>query len=133
MFQDISIEELLELQHKKELVLIDVRSPSEYSDATIPGSLNIPLFNDTERAEIGTLYKQVSVQAAKEKGLEIVSAKLPAFIKTFRTDSGSKDGFLLARRHAQQDDSNGSVADGYSGVQIIRRHSGLSEVGGRYP
>lgn len=84
MFQDITLEELLELQQKKELTLIDVRSPSEYKDATIPGSLNIPLFDDTERAEIGTVYKQVSIQSAKERGLEIVSAKLPSFVRTFQ-------------------------------------------------
>ncbi|OXM83901.1 tRNA 2-selenouridine(34) synthase MnmH [Paenibacillus rigui] len=83
MFQDITIDELLALREKKEIVMIDVRSPSEYADSTIPGSLNIPLFDDAERAEVGTIYKQVSVQAAKDRGLEIFSAKLPAFIKTF--------------------------------------------------
>ncbi|MFB9274383.1 tRNA 2-selenouridine(34) synthase MnmH [Cohnella cellulosilytica] len=83
MFQDITLEELRDLQQKQELAFVDVRSPSEYEQATIPGSLNIPLFNDAERAEIGTIYKQTSVQAAKERGLEIVSAKLPAFIKEF--------------------------------------------------
>lgn len=90
MFQDIAIEELLELQQKKKFTLIDVRSPSEYQDATIPGSLNIPIFTDEERAEIGTLYKQVSIQAAKDRGLEIVSAKLPAFIKSFEQIQGQK-------------------------------------------
>ncbi|WP_281889769.1 tRNA 2-selenouridine(34) synthase MnmH [Paenibacillus sp. YYML68] len=82
MFQDITVAELLELQRKREIVLIDVRSESEYVDSTIPGSLNIPLFNDEERAEVGTLYKQVSVDAAKTKGLELVSRKLPAFIQS---------------------------------------------------
>lgn len=84
MFQDMSIEQLLELRQNKTIVTIDVRSPSEFADATIPGSLNIPLFDDAERAEVGTTYKQVSVQAAMDKGLELVSAKLPDFIKTFR-------------------------------------------------
>lgn len=83
MFQDITIEELLALKDKKELVMIDVRSPSEFQDSTIPGSINIPFFDDNERAEIGTIYKQVSVQAAKDRGLEIISAKLPTFVKTF--------------------------------------------------
>ncbi|WP_372635504.1 tRNA 2-selenouridine(34) synthase MnmH [Cohnella sp.] len=83
MLQDITLEELRTLQQKQELAFVDVRSPSEYELATIPGSLNIPLFDDAERAEIGTIYKQTSVQAAKERGLEIVSAKLPAFIKEF--------------------------------------------------
>jgi tRNA 2-selenouridine synthase len=90
LFQDITIEELLELQQKKELVLIDVRSPSEYSDATIPGSLNISIFDDRERAEIGTLYKQVNADAAKDRGLEIVSAKLPAFVKSFERVDAQK-------------------------------------------
>ncbi|WMT40224.1 rhodanese-like domain-containing protein [Paenibacillus sp. D2_2] len=62
----------------KGMTMIDVRSPSEYAESTIPGSVNIPLFDDQERAEIGTLYKRVSVDAAKERGLEIVSAKLPS-------------------------------------------------------
>lgn len=93
MFQDITIEELLKLHENKQLILIDVRSPSEFEDATIPGSLNIPLFDDAERAEIGTIYKQVSMQAAKDRGLEIVSAKLPAFIKSFERLQGQKAVF----------------------------------------
>ncbi len=83
MFQEITLEDLRALQESRELAFVDVRSPSEFEQATIPGSLNIPLFNDAERAEIGTIYKQTSVQAAKERGLEIVSAKLPAFMKEF--------------------------------------------------
>lgn len=85
MFQDIQVQELLELQNKRELALIDVRSPGEYEEFTIPGSSNIPLFNNEERAEIGTIYKQVSIEAAKQRGLEIVSAKLPAFIREFES------------------------------------------------
>lgn len=93
MFQDISIDELLSLKNNNELTIIDVRSPSEYKEATIPGSLNIPFFNDEERAEVGTIYKQVNPQAAKERGLEIVSAKLPSFIKEFAQIDGKKAVF----------------------------------------
>ncbi|MFJ7747398.1 tRNA 2-selenouridine(34) synthase MnmH [Peribacillus sp. NPDC097295] len=93
MFQDISVDELIDLKDKNELTVIDVRSPSEYKDATIPGSLNIPFFNDEERAEVGTLYKQVSAQAAKERGLEIISVKLPSFIKEFAEIEGKKAVF----------------------------------------
>lgn len=93
MFQDITLEELLALQQKQELAVIDVRSPSEYEDSTIPGSVNIPFFNDAERAEIGTLYKQTSIQAAKERGLEIISAKLPALVKEFAKVGGPKAVF----------------------------------------
>lgn len=83
MFQDITVEKLLALRDGNELVSIDVRSPSEYRNATIPGSINIPLFNDEERAEVGTIYSRIGVEEAKVRGLELVSAKLPAFIRAF--------------------------------------------------
>jgi tRNA 2-selenouridine synthase len=80
MFQDITVEELLELQQKWELTLIDVRSPSEFIRATIPGSMNIPLFNDLERLELGSL----STEVAKNRALEIASVRLPSFVKDFQ-------------------------------------------------
>jgi len=83
MFKDINWPDCSQLRTEKDVVIIDVRSPGEYEQASIPGSINIPLFDNEERAEIGTLYTQVGVEAAKERGLEIVSAKLPAFVKQF--------------------------------------------------
>lgn len=93
MFQDMTIEQLLDEAKRGVLTLIDVRSPSEFAESTIPGSVNIPFFDDEERSQVGTLYKQVSIQAAKERGLEIVSAKLPAFIKQFAQLEGRKAVF----------------------------------------
>lgn len=93
MFQDISVEELIELQKDKQMVLIDVRSEKEFEDSTMPGSINIPLFNNEERHEVGTLYKQTSKKAASDKGLEIVSRKLPQFIKEFEKISARKAVF----------------------------------------
>lgn len=93
MFSNITVEELMSGSRKNEMVLIDVRSPSEYKNFTIPGSINIPFFDDEERAEIGTLYKQVSVHAAKERGLEIISAKLPEFVRKFKEVEGNKTVF----------------------------------------
>ncbi len=83
MFHDIGVEELLQYKGKEPLALIDVRSPKEFADGSIIGSMNIPLFDDNERAEIGILYKQAGYEKAKEKGLEIVSKKLPEWIKRF--------------------------------------------------
>lgn len=93
MFSNIVVEDLIPLVEKEEMVLIDVRSPSEYKNFSMPGSINIPFFDDAERAEIGTLYKQVSVDAAKERGLEIISAKLPEFVREFKKIEGNKTVF----------------------------------------
>ncbi len=83
MFRDISLTDLLVAHNKGEHTLVDVRSPKEFQESTIPGSLNIPIFNDEERAEVGTIYKQVGGEEAKVRGLEIFSAKLPTFIAKF--------------------------------------------------
>lgn len=85
MFKNITLEELLQKQTQEDITLIDVRSPKEFSEFTIPGSINIPVFNNDERAEIGTLYKQVSPEKASERGLEIFSTKLPQFIAAFKS------------------------------------------------
>ena len=84
MVRDITLTDALELQKNHSHTLVDVRSPKEFEEATIPGSLNIPIFTNEERAEVGTLYKQVGKQAAMDHGLAIFSKKLPDFIAEFR-------------------------------------------------
>lgn len=84
MFQDITLDELQLLQRKHAHTLIDVRSPSEFHEATIPDSINIPVFTDDERAEVGTIYKQIGQKEAERRGLEIFSKKLPDFVESFR-------------------------------------------------
>lgn len=51
-------------------LVLDVRSPSEYAHAHIPGATSFPLFSDEERKAIGTLYKQTSREAAVFEGLK---------------------------------------------------------------
>ena len=55
---------------------IDVRSPAEYAQGHIPGAVNLPLFSDAERAEVGTLYKQQGSRAAVLHGLAAVGPRL---------------------------------------------------------
>lgn len=83
MFKDVSPEELYHFKNHDH-TLVDVRSPKEFEEATIPGAINIPLFSNEERAQVGTTYKHEGQDAAKELGLEIFSKKLPAFIKEFK-------------------------------------------------
>jgi len=56
--------------------LIDLRSPAEFAQGHIPGATNLPLFNNDERAEIGTLYKQQGRQAAVLRGLALVGPRM---------------------------------------------------------
>ncbi len=61
--------------------IIDVRSPAEFEYAHIPGALNIPLFENDERAQVGILYKQSGRQGAIFKGLDIVGPKMSGFLR----------------------------------------------------
>ena len=58
-------------------VILDVRAPCEFARGRIPGAINVPLFCDDERAEVGTLYKRLGHDAAVRRGLEIVEGKGP--------------------------------------------------------
>jgi tRNA 2-selenouridine synthase len=56
--------------------IIDVRSPGEFLLDHVPGSSNHPVLEDHERAEIGTLYKQVSPFLARKRGAVLVSRNI---------------------------------------------------------
>ncbi len=58
--------------------IIDARTPAEYALDHIPGAISAPVLYDAERAEVGTLYKQVSQFDAKKLGAALV-AKNVAF------------------------------------------------------
>ncbi len=58
--------------------LVDVRSPAEFAQGHIPGSHNLPLFDDAGRAAVGTLYKQQGRRAAVLHGLGLVGPRLEA-------------------------------------------------------
>ena len=59
--------------------IVDVRSPSEYAHAHIPAAINVPLFSDEIRAEIGTLYNKVGKQRAVARGFEDLNNRLETF------------------------------------------------------
>lgn len=63
-----------------ERIILDVRSPGEFMKGHIPGALNIPLFTDDERAQVGTAYKQESREKAMELGLAIAGPKMAWYV-----------------------------------------------------
>jgi tRNA 2-selenouridine synthase len=61
-------------------LIIDVRSPAEYSRGSVPGSINLPLLGDAERAEVGTMYAEQGARAARMCAVELVSPSLPEYL-----------------------------------------------------
>ena len=56
--------------------IIDVRSPAEYAEDHIPGAISAPVLDDAERAQVGTMYKQVSAFEAKKIGAALVAKNI---------------------------------------------------------
>lgn len=56
--------------------VIDLRSPAEFAADHLPGAGNVPLFDDVERALIGTLYQRESPQRAFEEGLRVTEGRI---------------------------------------------------------
>ena len=60
--------------------VIDARSEDEFAEDRMPGAVNWPSLHNTERAEIGTLYKQVNPFEAKKRGAALVAANIARHI-----------------------------------------------------
>src|SRR3954463_15317974 len=61
--------------------VIDARTPAEYALDHIPGAVSAPVLDDAQRAEVGTLYKQVSPFDAKKLGAALVAKNVAAHIE----------------------------------------------------
>lgn len=52
--------------------VIDVRSPAEFAEDHIPGAINLPALTNEQRAEVGTIYKQISAFDGRKIGAGMV-------------------------------------------------------------
>jgi tRNA 2-selenouridine synthase len=74
-----------EARTKDSTIYIDVRSPEEFRESTIPGAVNIPILNNEERTKVGTIYNQESPAQAKMLGVELIAPKLPELLKEVKS------------------------------------------------
>jgi len=66
--------------------IIDVRSPAEYAEDHIPGAISAPVLDDEQRAEVGTLYTQVSPFEAKKLGAALIARNIARHLETTFSD-----------------------------------------------
>ena len=125
---EITINELLNMD---DAILVDVRSPGEFAESSIPGAINIPIFTNEERKEVGTLYKQKGAHIAKWRAMEIVSPKLPQILGSIKKIVDEhKQPVLYCARGGMRSGSIATFVD-FSGTKvapIIRWIQGLSPV-----
>jgi len=93
------------LDRARELPVIDVRSEKEYLQGHIPETLNLPLFNNEERAVVGTLYKNSGRKASVLKGMELVGPKLEDFVKQLHKITDQKQLLIYCWRGGMRSES----------------------------
>ena len=84
----IHIDRFMELAEK--YPVYDARTPDEFQRGHIPGAINLPLFSDEERAQIGTTYVRKGRDTAILEGLDVVGPKMRRLVESVReTASGN--------------------------------------------
>lgn len=117
MSVDLEIKKFLQLRDC--IPIIDVRSPMEYKSGHIIGSENLYLFDDDERAEVGTIYKQIGKDKAIEKGLEIVGSRMSGIVKKAKKISPEKKIGVYCARGGMRSESIAWLLS-ISGFEVFR-------------
>ena len=68
-----------DLRNPQHTDIIDVRSPSEFAQDHIPGAINLPVLDDNERTEVGTLHK-ADAFGARKRGAALISSNVATLL-----------------------------------------------------
>ncbi len=86
--------------------VIDVRSPSEFALDHVPGAINLPVLDDDERANVGTIYVQESPFLARKIGAAMVFRNAATHIEnTLRDFDGGWRPLVYCWRGGQRSGS----------------------------
>lgn len=80
MLREINIQQAIAMNP----IFVDVRAECEYGEACIPYAINIPVFSDEERKQVGITYKAEGLEQARVLGLSIASPKLPEMVRKIK-------------------------------------------------
>jgi len=112
------------LKNKENYILIDTRCPREYAEATIPGALNIALFEDDQYEAIGICYKNEGKEASIRLGMGYISKRLPDIYEQYaQTMQGRKKLALFCARGGMRSSSIGSLLQSI-GMPVVKIDKG---------
>jgi len=121
MVNIINISKFIELKENRPV--IDVRSPIEYEKGHVPGSVNIPLFSNDERAQIGTVYKKQGSDKAVVLGESYAVPKIESFLADALLHSSDKSLIVYCFRGGMRSQRFSELLD-ENGFNVSRLESG---------
>ncbi len=87
-----------ECRKSRDYSFIDVRSPKEFSDGSLPNAVNLPLLDDAERETVGIVYKRHGRDGAVERGYRILEPKLEGLKWRFSKISKNRTAIVYCAR-----------------------------------
>ncbi|HEY3797599.1 MAG TPA: tRNA 2-selenouridine(34) synthase MnmH [Caulobacteraceae bacterium] len=111
--------------------IIDVRSPSEFAEDHIPGAVSLPVLDDAERAQVGTIYVQDSRFNARRIGGALVARNVAHHLETALADKpGSFQPLIYCWRGGQRSGAMATILEQVGwrtavlagGYKTYRRH-----------
>lgn len=106
----------MEIEFELGKIYIDVRSEDEFERGHITGAINLPILYNSERAEVGYIYKQISPDDAKQRGIEFATGKLQHFFEQVQT---------LAKIHGEEELVFYCARGGYRSQSVYLFFKGL--------
>ncbi len=112
-------------------VIIDVRTPAEFALDHLPGAINCPVLSNDERVVVGTLYKQESPFAARQRGAQFISRNIAQHLeKEFEGKPKDWQPLIYCWRGGMRSGAmvhilrqvGWSAAQLHGGYQAFRRH-----------
>ena len=112
-------------------VIIDVRTPTEFALDHLPGAINCPVLSNEERVIVGTLYKQESPFAARQRGAQFISRNIALHLeKEFEGKPKDWQPLIYCWRGGMRSGAmvhilrqvGWSAAQLHGGYQTFRRH-----------
>jgi tRNA 2-selenouridine synthase len=64
-----------------DFVLVDVRSPREFAEGHVPGAVNLPFLDDTQRRLVGLVYREFGAQQARTAAMDLVAPSLAGYLR----------------------------------------------------
>lgn len=129
MYRDKDVSEVLS-EPAVRFPIVDLRSPGEYMEATIPGAYNVPLLDNVERSLVGTAHKQEGPARARELAMEIVAPRLPQFVRSVKEIAPGGEVTIFCWRGGDRSHFAGCILDAMGfkvnrirgGFKAYRRH-----------
>ena len=92
--------------------IIDVRAPAEFAEDHLPGAINLPVLDDIQRAQIGTIYTRESpFRARKLGGAWVAQNTATHLLEALSDKSGDWQPLIYCWRGGQRSGAFSTILD----------------------